>query len=224
VRRLADEVHFGLSPEDIITQVRELETNSLLWRLKFGCMHYCRFVHHHHTIEDAAVFPMVRKYDPSLNSVVDRLEEDHLVVHHITERIVAAADLMAADPSDEHRYEVAQGLLALEEQVKEVRLSHRLTTSAACLVSDADDITPTLEKMYRAMGQEVPHVKRILELNPSHPLVSALRTAHEGNAEDPALQETAELLYGTALLAEGGDLDDPARFAKLLADRLSKTL
>ena len=113
---------------------------------------------------------------------------------------------------------------ALEEQVKEVRLSHRLTTSAACLVSDADDITPTLEKMYRAMGQEVPHVKRILELNPSHPLVSALRTAHEGNAEDPALKETAELLYGTALLAEGGDLDDPARFAKLLADRLSKNL
>jgi hypothetical protein len=120
VRRLADEVRFGLSPEDIITQVRELETNSPFWRLKFGCMHYCRFVHHHHTIEDAAVFPMVRKYDPSLNSVVDRLEEDHLVVHHITERIVAAADRMAADPSDEHRYEVAQGLLALEEHL----LSH----------------------------------------------------------------------------------------------------
>ena len=113
---------------------------------------------------------------------------------------------------------------ALEEQFKEVRLSHRLTTSAACLVSDADDITPTLEKMYRAMGQDVPQVKRILELNPSHPLVTALRTAHEGNADDPALPETAELLFGTALLAEGGDLDDPARFAKLLADRLSKTL
>ncbi|MEV6633210.1 molecular chaperone HtpG [Actinoplanes sp. NPDC051470] len=113
---------------------------------------------------------------------------------------------------------------ALEEQVKEVRLSHRLTTSAACLVSDTDDITPTLEKMYRAMGQEVPHVKRILELNPAHPLVTGLRTAHESRPEDAALTETAELLYGTALLAEGGDLDDPARFAKLLADRLSKTL
>jgi molecular chaperone HtpG len=113
---------------------------------------------------------------------------------------------------------------ALDDQVKEVRLTHRLTTSPACLVSDADDITPTLEKMYRAMGQEGPRVKRILELNPSHPLVSGLRTAYAERSEDPALPETAELLYGTALLAEGGDLDDPARFAKLLADRLARTV
>ncbi|WP_030437966.1 molecular chaperone HtpG [Actinoplanes subtropicus] len=112
----------------------------------------------------------------------------------------------------------------LEENVKEVRLSHRLTTSAACLVSDTDDITPTLEKMYRAMGQEGPRVKRILELNPNHPLVSGLRAAHERDAADAALPETAELLYGTALLAEGGDLEDPARFAKLLADRLARTV
>jgi molecular chaperone HtpG len=112
----------------------------------------------------------------------------------------------------------------LDEQVKEVRLSHRLTTSAACLVSDQDDITPALEKMYRAMGQEGPRVKRILELNPNHPLVAGLRSAHERGAEDPALPETAELLYGTALLAEGGDLEDPARFAKLLADRLARTV
>jgi molecular chaperone HtpG len=112
----------------------------------------------------------------------------------------------------------------LEENVKEVRLSHRLTTSAACLVSDTDDITPALERMYRAMGQEGPRVKRILELNPNHPLVGGLRAAHERDAEDPALPETAELLYGTALLAEGGDLADPARFAKLLADRLARTV
>jgi molecular chaperone HtpG len=112
----------------------------------------------------------------------------------------------------------------LAEQVKDVRLSHRLTSSPACLVSDADDITPTLEKMYRAMGQDGPRVKRILELNPSHPLVTGLRTAYEQRADDPALPETAELLYGTALLAEGGDLADPARFAKLLADRLARTV
>ena len=105
-----------------------------------------------------------------------------------------------------------------------MRLSHRLTTSPACLVSDADDMTPTLEKMYRAMGQDVPPVKRILELNPAHPLVTGLRAALEGKPDDPALPETAELLYGTALLAEGGDLDDPARFAKLLADRLARTV
>jgi len=112
----------------------------------------------------------------------------------------------------------------LTDHVKEVRLSTRLTTSPACLVSDANDMTPTLEKMYRAMGQDAPRTKRILELNPNHPLVTGLRTAHEKRADDPSLVETAELLYGTALLAEGGDLEDPARFARLLADRLARTL
>ncbi|MBX6357024.1 MAG: molecular chaperone HtpG [Micromonosporaceae bacterium] len=112
----------------------------------------------------------------------------------------------------------------LKEHVKEVRLSTRLTTSPACLVTDAQDVTPNLEKIYRAMGQEGPRVKRILELNPTHPLVTGLRAAHAERADDPSLPETAELLYGTALLAEGGDLTDPARFARLLADRLARTL
>nr|WP_223242538.1 molecular chaperone HtpG [Streptomyces sp. CBMA123] len=109
----------------------------------------------------------------------------------------------------------------LSDHVKQVRLSTRLTTSAACLVGDAHDLTPTLEKMYRAMGQELPPVKRILELNPTHPLITALRRAHETNADDPALTDTAELVHGSALLAEGGDLPDPARFTRLLTDRLT---
>ncbi|MEV0809603.1 molecular chaperone HtpG [Micromonospora sp. NPDC050200] len=113
---------------------------------------------------------------------------------------------------------------ALTDSVKEVRLSSRLTNSPACIVGDAHDITPTLEKMYRAMGQEVPKVLRILELNPTHPLVTGLRAAHERGGEEPTLTETAELLYGMALLAEGGDLADPARFARVLADRLARTL
>jgi molecular chaperone HtpG len=112
----------------------------------------------------------------------------------------------------------------LSEQVKQVRLSSRLTTSAACIVGDAHDMTPTLEKMYRAMGQEMPTVKRILELNPAHPLITALRSAHEANADDPALAEIVELVYGGALLAEGGDLPDPARFTRLLTDRLARSL
>ncbi|MFB9696068.1 molecular chaperone HtpG [Amorphoplanes digitatis] len=139
-----------------------------------------------------------------------------------------SVDLDSEPASEEKTGEFAPLLTwlgeTLTDEVKEVRLSTRLTTSPACLVSDADDITPTLEKMYRAMGQEVPPVKRILELNPEHPLVSGLRAAHEQRADDPNLPETAELLYGTALLAEGGDLADPARFAKLLADRLARTV
>ncbi|MEV6877429.1 molecular chaperone HtpG [Amycolatopsis sp. NPDC051128] len=113
---------------------------------------------------------------------------------------------------------------ALGDDVKEVRLSSRLTTSPACIVGDTHDLTPTLEKMYRAMGQELPPIKRILELNPEHALVTGLREAHTARPDDAGLAETAELLYGMALLAEGGELGDPARFIKLLASRLEKTL
>ncbi len=113
---------------------------------------------------------------------------------------------------------------ALGETVKEVRLSSRLTTSPACIVGDTHDLTPTLEKMYRAMGQELPPIKRILELNPDHALVTGLREAHASRPDDEGLAETAELLYGMALLAEGGELADPSRFIKLLSGRLEKTL
>ncbi|HEY0451657.1 molecular chaperone HtpG [Actinophytocola sp.] len=110
---------------------------------------------------------------------------------------------------------------ALADDVKEVRLSSRLTTSPACIVGDTQDVSPMLEKMYRASGQELPRIKRILELNPGHPLVTGLRTAH---AEERANAEVGELLYGMALLAEGGDLADPGRFVKLVAQRLEQTL
>ncbi|ANY10314.1 molecular chaperone HtpG [Pseudonocardia sp. HH130630-07] len=105
--------------------------------------------------------------------------------------------------------------------VKEVRLSSRLTTSPAVLVGDEHDMTPTLEKMYRAMGQEPPAVERILELNPGHPLVVGLRDAQAAGRDE---SETVELLHGMALLAEGGELTDPARFVGLLAGRLERTL
>ncbi|MEU1213415.1 molecular chaperone HtpG [Streptomyces sp. NPDC005791] len=116
----------------------------------------------------------------------------------------------------------------LGDTVKEVRLSSRLTVSPACIVSDTHDVTPALENMYRAMGQEVPQIKRILELNPSHALISGLRKAHaEQVGEDGAgteLAETAELVHGLALLSDGGELSDPSRFSRLMADRLERTL
>ncbi|WP_326950445.1 molecular chaperone HtpG [Amycolatopsis sp. NBC_01307] len=138
-------------------------------------------------------------------------------------------DKKATEVAREQQQKDFEGLLSwmgtsLGEDVKEVRLSSRLTTSPACIVGDTHDLTPTLEKMYRAMGQELPPIKRILELNPEHALVTGLREAHAARPEDTGLAETAELLYGMALLAEGGELGDPARFIKLLANRLEKTL
>ena len=135
-------------------------------------------------------------------------------------------DLGAADEDKPEQGDFADLLTflqeTLDEHVKEVRLSTRLTSSPACLITDTYGITPQLARMYRASGQEVPVGKRILELNPDHPLVTGLRDAVASSQD--GLADTAELLYGTALLAEGGALDDPARFAALLADRLAKTV
>jgi molecular chaperone HtpG len=113
---------------------------------------------------------------------------------------------------------------ALGDDVKEVRLSHRLTTSAAVLVGEPGDLTPTLEKMYRAMGQEPPKVARTLELNPTHALVTGLRDAYAARPDDPALVDTARLLHGMALLAEGGELPEPAAFVAVLSRQLEKAL
>ncbi|MET7451323.1 molecular chaperone HtpG [Streptomyces sp. NPDC005574] len=135
-------------------------------------------------------------------------------------------------PSDGEREKQAgayAGLLdwmkeQLGEEVKDVRLSTRLTVSPACVVSDAHDLTPALENMYRAMGQEIPPTKRILELNPTHPLVRGLNQAYQEREDRAELVETAELLHGLAVLAEGGQPKEPARFVKLVAQRLERAL
>ncbi len=113
---------------------------------------------------------------------------------------------------------------ALDEQVKEVRISGRLTESPACLVLDEHDVSPQLEQMLRMMGQEMPKVKRILEVNPAHPLLEKLKALHDADASSETLNGYAELLYGQALLAEGGRLDDPAAFSKRVAEIMAKAL
>lgn len=112
----------------------------------------------------------------------------------------------------------------LDEHIKEVRLSSRLTSSAACLVSDTHDMSPQLEQMMKAMGQNLPGTKRILEVNPDHPMLAKLQDLFERDATDPALTDYAQLLYGQAVLAEGGELPDPANFSKLIGNLMLKTL
>jgi hypothetical protein len=117
VRRLAGEARDGLSPETILAEIRDLQTNSPLWRLKFGCVRYCRFVNGHHSLEDQALFPAIRAQDPSLGGVLDRLEADHLVVHAITDRIAALADRVPSDASGVSRFELVAALTELEEHL-----------------------------------------------------------------------------------------------------------
>lgn len=113
---------------------------------------------------------------------------------------------------------------AIQDDVKEVRLSTRLTTSPACLVGEESDLTPQLEELLRQSGQQVPKIKRVLELNPNHPLLPKLQALFEKDKRDPLLQEYAELLYGQALLAEGGHLPDPAAFSKRVADLMVRAV
>lgn len=107
----------------------------------------------------------------------------------------------------------------LQEEVKEVRLSHRLTTSAVCLVGDADDPSPQLLKILEQMGRSgMPKPKRILELNPGHPLLGKMQAIFVESPVDVRLEQYAKLLYGQAVLAEAGQLEDPAAFNQLVAD------
>jgi molecular chaperone HtpG len=105
----------------------------------------------------------------------------------------------------------------LKSEVKDVRLSGRLTDSPVCLVTEEGDIDPQMEKLLKAMGQEVPESKRILEINPAHPLLTAMNTLFEKDSESPLIQEYIDLLYGQALLLEGSKLKDPAAFARALS-------
>lgn len=97
---------------------------------------------------------------------------------------------------------------SLAERVKEVRVTHRLTDSPACLVADEHDLGANMMRMLKAAGQKAPTSKPILEINPTHPVVMRL------NAEQKHFDDWTAVLFDQALLAEGGQLDDPAGFVK----------
>jgi len=101
---------------------------------------------------------------------------------------------------------------ALGDRVKDVRPTHRLTDSPACLVVDEDEISSNLQRLLREAGQNVPKINPILEINPLHPLVTFM----DQEASPGQFDELAGLLYDQALLSEGGQLDDPAGFVHRL--------
>ncbi len=107
---------------------------------------------------------------------------------------------------------------SLGDDVKEVRITHRLTDSPSCLVTGEHDMSANLERLLKQVGQDVIGHKPILELNPEHPLVQRLKTEDQGDRFD----DWAKLLFEQALLSEGGQLEDPATFVshmnKMLLD------
>ena len=106
----------------------------------------------------------------------------------------------------------------LKEKVKEVRLSSRLTESACCLVADEMGLNANMEKILKSMNQEVPEAKRILELNPDHPIMQVMTAMYDQNKEDVKLADYCELLFDQALLTEGTPIKDPLRFTKLVSE------
>jgi molecular chaperone HtpG len=107
---------------------------------------------------------------------------------------------------------------ALGERVKDVRLTHRLTDSPACLVADAYDMSANLERMLKAAGQQVSGTKPILELNPEHPMVAKLRE----ESDESRFNDWSSILFDQALLAEGGALEEPASYVKRINEILMK--
>jgi molecular chaperone HtpG len=110
----------------------------------------------------------------------------------------------------------------LQEHVSEVRASNRLTDSPACLVIPENGLPPHLERLLRASQQEMPTQKRILELNPDHPLIHALTKLVETRSDRPEIDEWIDLLYEAALVAEGSPIDDPGRFTKRMTTLMTE--
>jgi len=104
-----------------------------------------------------------------------------------------------------------------EDKVKEVRVTHRLTDSPACIVTGENDMSANLERLLKAAGQNAPSTKPVLEINPQHSLVTRLKS----ESDDARFADWANLLFDQALLAEGGQLEDPASFVKRLNSLLS---
>lgn len=100
VRRLADEVAAGLAAGEARDRLATLATSGPLWQLKVNCLRYCAFVHGHHNLESLLLFPALRRTNPALNPVVDKLEADHAAISDLLDTVEAAARALAGDNAE----------------------------------------------------------------------------------------------------------------------------
>jgi hypothetical protein len=119
VRRLAVEVGEGLSVEELRGALEGLQANGPLWQLKVNCLRYCRFVHSHHGAEDVLLFPTLRRANPGLAPVVDKLEADHRRVSDLLDDVERAAAALTDSDGDDARARVTLSLDVLAEQLLE---------------------------------------------------------------------------------------------------------
>ncbi len=112
----------------------------------------------------------------------------------------------------------------LDAKVKEVKPSARLKDSAACLSGNEYDMSPFMEKIFKASGKDVPENKRVLELNTDHPVLKKIRNMFEKDKDNPVLKDYSRLLYDIAVIGEGGKIDNPSRFGKMVGDLMAGAL
>lgn len=142
----------------------------------------------------------------------------------LDEKSKKASEKVISKAAKEHKDVLEVIQKELDANIKEVRFTNRLTDSACCLVGDENAMSAHMERMFKAMNQEVPVSKRILELNPKHALVSSMQKLFEADKANPELQKYAHLLYDQALLTEGSPIPDPLSFAKNIADLMVKAV
>ena len=109
----------------------------------------------------------------------------------------------------------------LEDVVKEVRPSTRLTRSVSCLSGNTFDMSGYMEKILKSAGQKLPENKRVLELNMNHPVMEKIRGMFEADKDNPKLNDYIHLLLDLAVIGEGGKLNDPSKFSKLVGDLMA---
>lgn len=112
----------------------------------------------------------------------------------------------------------------LDAKVKEVKPSARLKDSVACLSGEAYDMSAYMEKILKSSGQKTPETKRVLEINLDHPVVSKIKEIFETNKDNPVLKDYSRMLFDVAIVSEGGKLDNPAKFSKMVGELMSDAL
>ena len=112
----------------------------------------------------------------------------------------------------------------LEDKIKEVKPSTRLKDSVACLSGDAWDMSAYMEKLLKASGQKPPESKRVLELNMDHPVIEKIKALFENDRENPQLKDYSQILFDMAVIGEGGKLDNPGQFSKMVGDLMSQAM
>ena len=112
----------------------------------------------------------------------------------------------------------------LADKIKEVRASSRLKDSVACLSSDDGEMSAYMEKILKATGQAGPDAKRVLELNADHPAIGRMKEIFEASKKDPKLKDYSQLLFDMAIIGEGGKIENPSRFNRLVGELLTSAL